>query len=290
MTAVQETAPPAESRAQKKAAAPKQSSARKAWWGRFALRWVVLIALLVVWQVLTTVFTSPFFPQPSRILVRFAELWLPGDGEFITRSMGADVLPSLGRMLLGFGVSVVIAVVLGVAIGLSRAFADYVDPIIQFLRAVPPPALIPVFLVLFGTGEQMRILLIAFGTAWPILLNTIEGVRGIEPLKYETARVFRIGFVDRLTRIVLPGAAPKILAGVRTSLALGLILMVISEMVASSSGIGFSILQAQRGFAFLDMWAGIVLLGVLGFILNIILTVIERRLLAWQRSSGRETA
>lgn len=268
----------------------KETSARKAWWGRFALRWVVLIALLIVWQVLTTAFTSPFFPQPSKILARFAELWLPGDGQIVTQSMSADVIPSMGRMLLGFGVSILIAVVLGVAIGLSRAFADYVDPIVQFLRAVPPPALIPVFLVLFGTGEQMRILLIAFGTAWPILLNTIEGVRGIEVLKYDTARVFRISFAERLTRIVLPGAAPKILAGVRTSLALGLILMVISEMVASSSGIGFSILQAQRGFAFLDMWAGIVLLGILGFLLNIILTVIERRILAWQRSSGRETA
>ena len=287
---MQATREEAVARPPKPAKDPGSSAARKAWWRRFALRWIVLIALLLVWQTATMLFTSPFFPQPIKILERFAALWLPGDGEILTQSMTRDVLPSLGRMLLGFGITVVLAVALGVAIGLSRTFADYVDPIVQFLRAVPPPALIPVFLVLFGTGEQMRILLIAFGTAWPILLNTIEGVRGIEALKYETARVFRIGFADRLTRIVLPGAAPKILAGVRTSLALGLILMVISEMVASSSGIGFSILQAQRGFAFLDMWAGIVLLGLLGFLLNTLLTVVERRILAWQRSSGRETA
>lgn len=254
------------------------------------LKWLVLIVLVVLWQAATVVFHSPFFPQPVQIVQRMFTLWAPGDGDFLTESMRSDVLPSLGRMLLGFGVSVCVAVILGVAIGLSRVFGDYVDPLIQFLRAVPPPALIPVFLVLFGTGDQMRVFLIAFGTAWPILLNTIEGVRGIEPLKYETATAFRIGFWDRLTRIVLPGASPKILAGVRTSLALGLILMVISEMVASSSGIGFSILQAQRGFAFLDMWAGIVLLGILGFLLNGVLTLIERRILAWQRSSGRETA
>lgn len=254
------------------------------------LKWLVLIVLVVLWQAATVVFHSPFFPQPVQIVQRMFTLWAPGEGAFLTESMRSDVLPSLGRMLLGFGVSVCVAVILGVAIGLSRVFGDYVDPLIQFLRAVPPPALIPVFLVLFGTGDQMRVFLIAFGTAWPILLNTIEGVRGIEPLKYETATAFRIGFWDRLTRIVLPGASPKILAGVRTSLALGLILMVISEMVASSSGIGFSILQAQRGFAFLDMWAGIVLLGILGFLLNGVLTLIERRILAWQRSSGRETA
>jgi ABC-type nitrate/sulfonate/bicarbonate transport system permease component len=268
----------------------EKQAARLHWWGRFALRWVVLAVLVTVWQVATVIFPSPFFPQPARIFERAALLWLPDANGILTPGMLNDVLPSLGRMLLGFSVSVVVAVALGTAIGLSRKFGDYIDPIIQFLRAVPPPALLPIFLVLFGTGDEMRVLLIAFGTAWPILLNTIEGVRSIEELKYETATVFRIGFVGRLTRIVLPGAAPKILAGVRTSLSLALILMVISEMVAASSGIGFSIVQAQRGFGFLDMWAGIVLLGIIGFLLNTVLTLIERRILAWQRSSGRETA
>ncbi|SFN60379.1 ABC transporter permease [Mycetocola miduiensis] len=271
-------------------ASREPQSARRQWWSRFALRWIVLAVLLALWQLATMAFPSPFFPQPIRIFERAALLWLPGPNGVLTPSMLNDVLPSMGRVLLGFAISVVLAISLGVAIGLSRKFADYVDPIIQFLRAVPPPALIPIFLVLFGTGDEMRVLLIAFGTAWPILLNTIDGVRSIEELKYETATVFRISFVSRLKRIVLPGAAPKILAGVRTSLSLGLILMVISEMVAASSGIGFSIVQAQRGFGFPDMWAGIVLLGIIGFLLNTLLTVIERRILAWQRSSGRETA
>ncbi|WP_166880437.1 MULTISPECIES: ABC transporter permease [unclassified Salinibacterium] len=271
-------------------ASREQQAAKRQWWGSFALRWVVLVVLITAWQVATVAFPSPFFPQPFLIFERAALLWLPGANGVLTPSMQNDVIPSLGRVLLGFGISVVLAIAVGVAIGLSRKFGDYIDPIIQFLRAVPPPALIPIFLVVFGTGDEMRVLLIAFGTAWPILLNTIEGVRSIEELKYETATVFRIGVVGRLTRIVLPGAAPKILAGVRTSLSLGLILMVISEMVAASSGIGFSIVQAQRGFGFLDMWAGIVLLGIIGFLLNTVLTVIERRILAWQRSSGRETA
>lgn len=265
------------------------STPRRTWWSKFALRWVVLVVLLAAWQTVTVLAPSPFFPQPLRIFERAAELWLPSGGVILTPSLVNDVLPSIGRMLLGFGIAIVLAVALGVAIGLSRRFGDYVDPIIQFLRAVPPPALLPIFLVLLGTGDEMRVWLIAFGTAWPILLNTIEGVRSIEELKYETATVFRIGFVDRLSRIVLPGAAPKILAGVRTSLALALILMVISEMVASSSGIGFKIVQSQRGFAFLDMWAGIGLLGIIGFLLNLVLTLIERRILAWQRSAGRET-
>jgi ABC-type nitrate/sulfonate/bicarbonate transport system permease component len=268
--------------------APKPFLERRGF--RIALRWIVLVMLLVVWQLATMLAPSPFFPQPVKIFERAATLWFPNATGALNDNVTSDVLPSLARMLTGFGISVVAGVVIGTAIGLSRRIGDYIDPIVQFMRAVPPPALIPVFLVLFGTGDSMRILLIAFGTAWPILLNTIEGVRGIEALKYETATVFKIGFVDRLTRIVLPGAAPKIFAGVRTSLAIALILMVISEMVASSNGIGFSIVQAQRGFAYLDMWAGIALLGVLGYLVNLVLTLIERRVLLWQRSGGRETA
>lgn len=288
------TTTPAKQKAQKSqtAAARRRSETGTGLtrWQKFALRWAVLIILVTAWQIATTIAGHPYFPQPHRIFQRFAELWLPGSDAIITTSMRQDVIPSLGRALLGFGVAFILAVTLGVIIGLSRAASDYVDPIVQFLRAIPPPALIPIFLVIFGTGDQMRILLIGFGTAWPMLLNTIEGVRSIDPVKYQTAEVFRIPLADRLKRIVLPGAAPKILAGVRTSLALALILMVISEMIASSSGIGFGLIQAQRGFAFLDMWAGIVLLGVIGYLLNGLLTLVERRVLAWQRSSGRETA
>jgi ABC-type nitrate/sulfonate/bicarbonate transport system permease component len=258
--------------------------------GEFALRWTVLIGLLMAWELAARNAGSVYFAEPSRFLARAAELWLPSGGGILTDSLRGDVLPSLARMAAGLSLAVVAAIVLGVAIGLSRSLGDYVDPLIQFARAIPPPALLPIFLVLFGRGDAMRVLLIAFGTSWPILLNTVEGVRSIDPVKYATAKVFRIPFRDRLLRIVLPGAAQKILAGVRTSLALALILMVISEMVASTGGIGFHIVQAQRGFQILDMWAGIFLLGVLGYLLNLLLTVVERRVLVWRRATDRETA
>lgn len=255
-----------------------------------ALRWVVLVALVGGWQLATVNLGSPYWVPPFTILRRVAELWLPGADGILSASMVADVLPSLARMLVGFLLAAILAIALGVAIGLSNTFGDYVNPILQFLRAAPPPALIPVFLVVFGTGDQMRISLIAFGTAWPILLNTIDGVRSIEPIKYETSAIFRIPLRLRLTHIVLPGAASKILAGIRTSLSIGLILMVISEMVASSSGIGFRIVQAQRSFALVDMWAGILLLAILGYLLNQVLTVVERRILRWHRLAGHETS
>lgn len=272
------------------AALNKPKSKTTLWLQSFLLRWVVLIVLLVVWQVATTLWPSAYFPQPILIFQHAAALWLPGENGLLTPGLINDVLPSLGRMLLGFSASVILGVTFGVIIGLSKVFDEYVDWVLQFLRAVPPPLLFPVFLVVFGTGDEMRVALIAFGTVWPILLNTIDGVRSVEPLKYETSKVFQIRPADKLTRIILPAAAPKIFAGIRTSLALALILMVISEMVAASSGIGFQLVQAQRGFAILTMWAGILLLAVLGFLLNLLLNLVERRVLAWQRFGGKETS
>lgn len=258
--------------------------------GSFLLRWAVLGGLLLAWELAAQNARSPFFPPPSEFLSRAGELWLPSSEAWLTESTRDDVLPSLARMLAGLALAAVTAIALGVVIALNRRAGDYVDPIIQFARALPPPALIPLFLVLFGREDLMRVLLIAFGAAWPILINTIEGVRSIDPLKYATARVFGVPLRTRLARIVLPGASQKILAGVRSALALGLILMVISEMVAATGGIGFHIVQAQRGFQILDMWAGIALLGVLGYLLNLALTLVEHRLLAWHRIANRPTS
>lgn len=258
--------------------------------GSFLLRWAVLAGLLLVWELAAQNARSPFFPPPSEFLARAGELWLPSSEAWLTESMRDDVLPSLARMLAGLALATVTAIALGVVTALNRRVGDYADPIIQFARALPPPALIPLFLVLFGREDQMRVLLIAFGAAWPILINTVEGVRSIDPLKHAAARVFGVPLRTRLARIVLPGASQKILAGVRSALALGLILMVISEMVAATGGIGFHIVQAQRGFQVLDMWAGIALLGVLGYLLNLALTLVEHKLLAWHRIASRPSS
>ena len=135
----------------------------------------------------------------------------------------------------------------------------------QFLRAIPAPALLPFAILVLGVGNSMKIFIIAFVCLWPVLLNTIDGVAGVDPTLRETARVYRIGARDRILRVMLPAAAPQIFAGMRTSLSLALILMVISEMVASTNGIGYFVLQSQRSFAIPEMWSGILLLGLLGY-------------------------
>jgi ABC-type nitrate/sulfonate/bicarbonate transport system permease component len=238
----------------------------------------VPLALLGLWAVLSADSETYYFPPLTDILDTFADTWL-------FERVGSDVVPSLVRLGLGYGIACVVAVALGLALGLSRTLRRALDPTVQFLRSVPPPALLPFGILVLGVGTSMKVFIIAFVCLWPVLLNTIDGVAGVEETQRETARVYGIGARDRLLRVTLPAAAPQIFAGMRTSLSLALILMVISEMVASSNGIGYFVLQSQRSFAIPEMWSGILLLGILGYVLNAVFLLVERRVLRWHRGS-----
>lgn len=252
-----------------------------------ALRWAVLAAFGVVWQLAASAASSPYFPPLVDILGRARDNWFSGEAStlFLSAALSEDVVPSLVRLLVGWALAVVVGVLLGLAIGTVRGLAAYLDPSIHFVRAIPPPVLIPAFIVLLGIGDQMKVVLIAVGVVWPILLNTIDGVRSVDDTQRQTGRIYGIRRSRQLTHIVLPAAAPKIFAGLRVSLSLALILMVISEMYAATDGIGFFVVTAQRSFRLLDMWAGIFLLGVLGYLLNAILLAVEQRTLAWHRGA-----
>jgi ABC-type nitrate/sulfonate/bicarbonate transport system permease component len=254
---------------------------------RWGERWAAVLAVGIVWQVVTVRADEVFFPPLTDILQRAYENWLSGPASslFLTPAVATDIAPSLARLLAGWLLAVVAGVGVGMAVGLVRNLGDYVEPLVEFVRSIPPPALIPPFLVVLGIGTLMKVALIAVGVVWPILLNTIEGVRSVDQAALDTGRAFRTRWWRRVTHIVLPAAAPKIFAGLRVSLSIALILMVISEMVAANGGIGFAIVTAQRGFAILDMWAGIVLLGVLGYLLNTLLLMVEGRVLAWHRGA-----
>lgn len=254
--------------------------------GELALRLSVLIGLVVAWQLLATLVDDPVsWPAFSDVVARFWDTWAT-DSDALTRSL----VPSLVRLLAGWLGAVVIGVVLGTALGLSARARDYVDPVIHFLRSIPPPALLPLFIVLLGIGDAMKVTMITFGVVWPILLNTIDGVASVDSLHRETARVYRLPFREELRYILLPAAAPKIFAGLRVSLSIAVILMVISEMVATVNGVGFELVQAQRSFRSLDVWATIVLLGVIGYGLNAILAVVEGRVLGWQDQAAGSRA
>jgi ABC-type nitrate/sulfonate/bicarbonate transport system permease component len=243
-----------------------------------ALEITVPILLLVVWGVWSSGSDTYYFPPLTDIFRTFADTWL-------FERVGSDVVPSLTRLALGYGIACAVAVAAGLALGLSRPLRRATDPIVQFLRSIPPPALLPFGILVLGVGTSMKVFIIAFVCLWPVLLNTIDGVAGVDPTLRETARVYDISPRDQLLRVTLPSAAPQIFAGMRTSLSLALILMVISEMVASTNGIGYFVLQAQRSFAIPEMWSGILLLGILGYVLNVIFVLIERRVLRWHRGS-----
>jgi ABC-type nitrate/sulfonate/bicarbonate transport system permease component len=253
------------------------------WLGGLGLRLSVLIGLVVAWQVITMLVDDPVsWPTFTDVVARFWTKWATDPGAWLR-----SIVPSVGRLLAGWLGAAAIGIAIGVLIGLSARARDYVNPIVQFLRAIPPPALLPLFIVLLGIGDVMKAAMILFGVVWPILLNTADGVASVEPLHRETGRVYRVGFRDELTRIVLPSAAPKIFAGLRVSLSIAVILMVISEMVATVNGVGFELVQAQRSFRSLDVWATIVLLGLLGYTLNGILGAVEGVVLRWHRGAMR---
>jgi ABC-type nitrate/sulfonate/bicarbonate transport system permease component len=255
-----------------------------------ASRWLLLVVLVAVWEWGTTIAGSAFFPPPSTIVTRMHAMWFSGppDRLFLTDLAVENVLPSLGRMAGGLAGGAVIGVALGLALGLSAKAYDYLDGVLQFLRAIPPPALVTVFLVVFGFGLRMQLAFIVFSILWPVLLNTADGARSVEPLHLNTGQVFRLSRAQQVALIILPSALPKIFAGLRLALSLSLIVTVFAELLpGTTNGIGFQLTVAYSTFNLPAMWAGILLLGILGYLLNELFLVAERRVLAWHHSAQR---
>ncbi|HET6483992.1 MAG TPA: ABC transporter permease [Actinoplanes sp.] len=232
------------------------------------------VVLFGIWF-LASAGSENFYAPPLRQILRsFADTWT-------LERLDADVLPSLLRLLAGYAIAGVLGVAVGVTIGLNRRVRATVEPVLEFFRAVPPPVLVPVIMLFAGIGDGMKIIVIAFGCVWPILLNTVEGVRAVDSVQLDTAKAYGIGGPARISRVVLPAASPQIAAGLRQALSIAIILMVISEMFASSNGLGFTIVQFQRSFAIPEMWSGIILLGLLGFALSLLFRLAEGRALRW---------
>lgn len=233
------------------------------------------VALLALWWVLSADSESYYLPPLSNILATFDDVWL------FSERLTADVLPSLLRLLSGFLLAVALGVSLGVTIGSFRRVRAFCEPVLEFLRAIPPPVLVPVLMLFTGIGDTMKVLVIVSGCVWPILLNTVEGVRAVDEVLVETCRCYGVRGRARLWHLVIRSASPQIVTGMRQGLSVGIILMVISEMFAASNGLGFSIIQFQRTFAVTEMWTGILLLGALGFLLASLMRLFEQRVLNW---------
>jgi ABC-type nitrate/sulfonate/bicarbonate transport system permease component len=234
------------------------------------------VTLIALWWVLSWDSESLYFPALKNILAEFNKTWL-------FEHSWSDALPSIIRLLMGFFIALLGGIGLGVLLGLNDRLESAVRPLIDFIRSTPSTALLPLFMLFLGTGQEMKIAMIAFVAIWPILLNTVDGIRAVEPTLRSVAKSFHIRKRHQILHILLPSASPQIFAGARVGLAIGVIAMVVSEMVGRPGGIGYFILNAQRQFDMTAMWGGLVALGILGFFINFLFKFVERRALAWHK-------
>lgn len=233
------------------------------------------VVLVATWWYASADSSNFLWPPLSRILTTLRDTWLGP-------RLLDDLLPSVLRFAAGYGGALVLGIGLGVLIGANRRLRALVEPVLEFLRAIPPPVLIPIIIILgAGIGHTMKVTVIIAGCIWPILLNTVEGVRAVDDVLADTCRTYRIRGVRRLRHLVLRSASPQIMTGARQALPIGIILMVISEMWAANEGIGFTVVQFQRSFRYPEMWSGVVVLGVLGVVLSVLFRLVDRRVLRW---------
>lgn len=232
------------------------------------------VLLIALWWIVTATSTSPFFPPLADILT---ETW----NQWVLFGAWTNAVSSLRNLLIGYVFGVLIGIIGGSLLWRLLYLRIAVNPLIYFLYVLPAPALLPAMIAIFGIGDLRQIALIALGSIWPTLLNTLDGMRGIDTVKFDTAKALRLGGWRTFFSLVLPGAAPQIAAGLRASLTVGIILMVVAEMVAARSGIGYFILQSQAEFAIKKMWTGIIVLALIGTALNYLFVLIERLALRW---------
>lgn len=231
-------------------------------------------ALIVTWWFASAGSQNFYFPPLRTIVETFGKLW------FSPQSM-QNIVPSVARLLIGYVAAAFLGIAIGIPVGASRNLRNVLEPVLEFLRAIPPPVLVPVLILFAGLGNEMKALVIVFGCVWPVLLNTVAGVRALDEVLAEVVNSYRIGPLARFWHFILPGASPQIFTGLRQSLSIGIILMVISEMYAARDGIGFVLVQYQRSFAIPEMWSAIILLGIIGIVLSMIFRAFEAWILGW---------
>jgi len=233
-----------------------------------------------VWQLIANarLVAPAFLPGPDRAWVALVRGFTDGD-------LLVKVLGTLQHMLIGWLVASLAGIALGALIGSSPRVRAYVTPTLEFLRPLPASAIIPVGIALFGLSQSMAMFVIAFGAVWPMLMSTVHGFASVEPRLYEVARALRLSRIAVIFKIGLPSASPDILAGMKISVTVALILSVVCEMLAGLDGLGHWILISARLFRSADLFAGVMLLGLIGYVTALAVAQVERRLLVW-RTSG----
>jgi len=245
----------------------------------FLRRWISLLALLAIWQLAssTGVLSSGKLASPATI---FEAAWNLVAAGTLPTAIGV----SLQRVVLGFLVGALAGIGLALVAGLSRIGEHAIDPPMQMLRALPLFGLIPLFILWFGIGETPKIALVALGVAFPLYLNTFAGIRGVDPKLAEVGQTLRLGKAGLITHVVLPGALPQLLVGLRQSLAIGWLALIVAEQINADSGLGYMINDAREFLRTDVIVVGLLVYSLLGLLTDWIVRVLERRALSWRRT------
>ncbi|MEU8091719.1 ABC transporter permease [Micromonospora chalcea] len=259
------------------AVAPRRPGRLLGLGGRTLHRSAALLALAAIWE------TAPraglvdrvFLPPLSEVLAAWWELLRTGQ---LADHVGA----SLTRSLTGLALAVVTAIPLGLLIGWYRPLADLLSPLLEVFRNTAALALLPVFVLILGLGETSKIALVVYACSWPILLNTVAGVKGVDPLLIRSARSMGLNHLRLFQKVILPAAVPTVFTGVRLAGAYSILVLVAAEMVGAKAGLGYLVNYAQYNFAIPDMYAGIITISAIGLVVNQLLVAGERRFSTWR--------
>lgn len=248
----------------------------------------LLVVLLGCWELAARAGGSVFLPPPTAIAGNLRERWLSDDVSHLFTSplLREQAGASLSRFALGWTLAITLGVLAGVLLGASHRAAAMYNPIVRFFASIPNTVLLPIAVQVFGVADRMNVFLICLGSIWVIIINTSDGVAGVDRMWLRSAASLRLGWWTRYRCVVLPAAMPQIMTGLRVSLGIALILMVIAELYATTIGLGHQVVVAQSNFRYVDMWSAFAVIGIVGVALNTAFGLLERRVLRWQRRAG----
>ena len=236
------------------------------------------IALLVVWELAARahLIDTRFFPAPSSVIAVLIEMLR--SGELVT-----NTLVSLRRLALGTLVGGVPALVLGVAMGINRWVRAVVDPLVAATYPIPKSAILPLALLIFGLGEGSKIFMVAIGVFFPVVINATTGVLEINRIYLDVGRNYKANRWNTFWTIALPGALPVIMTGFKLGIGIGLVLIAIAEMIGAKSGLGYMIWTVWETFSVEQMYVGLFMIAIIGFVLTLALNELERFIIPWKR-------
>ena len=244
-----------------------------------AVQFVSPIAFVLLWELVARLhwIDIRFWPAPSTILDSFSRMAASGE-------IWSHLKISLVRIAWGFALGAIPALILGLAMGLFRWLRSLLDPFVAFAYPIPKSSILPLIMLIFGLGEMTKIVTVALGVFFLVLINTVAGVRNINPIYLDAAKNFGAGYFDTIFHIALPGALPLIFAGLKLGLGAGLILIVIAEMVGARSGLGYLIWESWQSFSVGRLYVGLIIIGLLGYVSTILMDELEKRLVPWKEN------